>query len=54
MTRIASGYHTVTKDTLRRLGKDKAKEFIYEMFTHGGTIGHYEYLRWLDWIEISL
>ncbi len=51
---IAAGYHTVTKPTLQRLGKDRALTFVYEMMNRGGRIGRYEYIDWVKWINSNL
>ena len=50
---ISSGYFAVSKETLFRLTKKQALQFITEMFEHGGRISHYEYMAWVQWINAS-
>jgi len=47
---LSSGYFAVSKALLMRLGKDKARTFIAEMFNCGGRVGYHEYNRWQAWI----
>ena len=50
---ISSGYFAVSKETLFRLTKKQALQFVEEMFNCGGRIGHYEYMAWIQWINES-
>ena len=50
---ISSGYFAVSKETLFRLTKKQALQFVEEMFNCGGRIGHYEYIAWIQWINKS-
>lgn len=51
---ISAGYFSVSDTTLERLGYNKAKVFIAEMFNCGGRIGYYEFMQWQEWIEYNL
>jgi len=51
---ISAGYFSVSEITLRRLGHEKARIFISEMFNYGGRIGAYEFVKWQEWIEENL
>lgn len=51
---ISSGYIKVTKNHLRKLGKQQARRFIWEMLDSGGRIGHHEYEYWSKWINNNL
>ena len=48
------GCHTVSPARLQELGADRARQFVYDMFTCGGRIGYHEYDRWITWIEANL
>ena len=51
---ISAGYIKVTESHLRRLGKERAKCFIWEMLDSGGRIGYHEYEKWTKWINENL
>lgn len=39
----AQGYFTIPSD-INTYPKAKAEQFLYELWTRGGRIGHYEYV----------
>lgn len=47
---ISAGWFSVPKEIVK-WPKEKAKAFLFEMFTCGGRIGYHEYEQWLKKIE---
>ena len=46
----SAGYFKVPEDIVN-WDKEKAKQFLWEMFNYGGRISMYEYRYWLEKIK---